>query len=130
MDAVDIALVLPKVGNVDELLGSDQAIERTARQLGDQWLAPEPFGIVESLVYGHSAEAVSLAQEHIADLGLADARGLRQHRVKHRLQLARRAGNDLEHVAGRGLLLQRLGQIVGALAQLVESRAFSIAITA
>ena len=40
--------------------------------------------------------------------------------VEHRLQLARRAGDDLEHVGGRGLLLQRLGEIVGALAQLVE----------
>ena len=28
--------------------------------------------------------------------------------------------DDLEHLRGRGLLLQRLGQIVGALAQLVE----------
>ena len=35
-------------------------------------------------------------------------------------QLARRAGDDLQHLAGRGLLLQRLGEIVGALAQFVE----------
>ena len=40
--------------------------------------------------------------------------------LEHRLQVARRAGDDLQHLAGRGLLLQRLGQIIGALAQLVE----------
>ena len=46
--------------------------------------------------------------------------GILQHGLEHRLQIARRAGDDLQHLAGRGLLLQRLGQIVGALAQLVE----------
>ena len=46
--------------------------------------------------------------------------GVFQHRLEHRLQLARRAGDDLQHLRGRGLLLQRLGEIVGALAQLVE----------
>ena len=35
-------------------------------------------------------------------------------------KLARRAGDDLQHLGGRGLLLQRFGEIVGALAQLVE----------
>ena len=39
---------------------------------------------------------------------------------EHRLQLAGRTADDLEHLGGRGLLLQRLGEIVGALAQLVE----------
>ena len=43
-----------------------------------------------------------------------------QHGLEHRLQLAGRAGDDLKHLRGRGLLLQRLGEIVGALAQLVE----------
>ena len=36
------------------------------------------------------------------------------------LQIERRAADDLEHVGGRGLLLQRFGEIVGALAQFVE----------
>ena len=38
--------------------------------------------------------------------------------------------DDLEHLGGRGLLLQRFGEIVGALAQLVSRRAFSMAMTA
>ena len=41
-------------------------------------------------------------------------------RVEHRLQIERRAADDLEHVGGGGLLLQRFGQIVGALLHLVE----------
>ena len=69
----------------------------------------------------HSAEAVCLRSSYSsAELGLADARRVLQHRLEHRLQFARRAGDDLQHLRGRGLLLQRLGQIVGALAQLVE----------
>ena len=56
--------------------------------------------------------------------------GVRQHRVEHRLQVARRAADDLQHLAGRGLLLQRLGEIVGALAHSLSSRVFSMAMTA
>ena len=36
------------------------------------------------------------------------------------LKIEGRAADDLEHVGGRGLLLQRFAQIVGALAQFVE----------
>ena len=35
-------------------------------------------------------------------------------------QIAGRTGDDLEHLGGRGLLLQRFGEIVGALAQFAE----------
>ena len=40
--------------------------------------------------------------------------------LEHRLQLARRGGDDLQHFRGRGLLLQGLAQIIGALAQFLE----------
>src|SRR5262249_46539351 len=36
------------------------------------------------------------------------------------LQIERRAADDLEHVGGGGLLLQRFGEIAGTLTQLVE----------
>ena len=45
---------------------------------------------------------IGLAQPH---------RGFNQ-RVEHRLQIERRAADDLEHVGGRRLLLQRLAQLV------------------
>ena len=55
-----------------------------------------------------------------AEIGLADARRVLQHRLKHRLKFARRTVMTLQNLRGRGLLLQRLGKIVGALAQFVE----------
>ena len=52
-----------------------------------------------------------------AELGLADARRVLQHGLEHRLQLARRTGDDAQHLGGRGLLLELADS---ALAQLVE----------
>ena len=43
-----------------------------------------------------------------------------QHCLEHRLQIRPASCDDLQHLGGRGLLLQRLAEIVGALAQLVE----------
>ncbi len=40
--------------------------------------------------------------------------------IERRLRVGRRIADDFENFRGRGLLLQRLGEIVGALAQLVE----------
>src|SRR5262245_65428157 len=47
-----------------------------------------------------------------AELGLANAHRVRQHGLEYRLELARRTGNDLQHLRGRGLLLQRLGEFL------------------
>ena len=55
-----------------------------------------------------------------AEPGFAETHGIRQHDLKYRLQLARRAGNDVQHLRGCVLLLQCLGEITRALAQLVE----------
>jgi hypothetical protein len=46
--------------------------------------------------------------EHDAEMRLADAHRICQHRLKDRFELARRAADDAEHLRGRGLLLQRL----------------------
>ena len=48
----------------------------------------------------------------------------------HRVEIDGRAADDLEHVAGRGLVVERFLQIVGAWRNSVRSRAFSMAITA
>ena len=45
---------------------------------------------------------------------------IRQHRVKHRLQLAGRAVDDAQDLGGRGLLLQRFAQFARARLHLVE----------
>src|SRR5262249_33688978 len=43
---------------------------------------------------------------------LAQPRGRFDERVEHRLQIEGRAADDLEHVGGGGLLLQRLAKLV------------------
>ena len=55
--------------------------------------------------------------------GLAQAHRLFEHRVEHRREVAGRGIDDLQHLGGRGLLLQ-------ASRVSVISRAFSIAMTA
>jgi hypothetical protein len=47
-----------------------------------------------------------------APIGLAQPRRRLHERNKHRLQIEGRAADDLEHVGGGGLLLQRLSQLV------------------
>ena len=44
--------------------------------------------------------------------GFANAHRILQHGFENRLQFARRTADDLEHVRGRGLLLQRFAQLV------------------
>ena len=56
----------------------------------------------------------------MAELRLANAHGVFQHRLEHRLKFPRRTGDDLQHLGGRGLLLQRLREISGAMAQLIQ----------
>jgi hypothetical protein len=55
-----------------------------------------------------------------AEFSVAYASRVFQHSAKHRLQLAGRTADDLEHFRGGGLLFQRLREVVGALAQLTE----------
>src|SRR5262249_28877249 len=56
--------------------------------------------------------SVIFVQQKIAKLGVAYASGILQHRLEHWLQLAGRIADDLEHIGGSGLLLQRLAQLV------------------
>src|SRR5262249_49814148 len=55
-----------------------------------------------------------------AELGAAQASCVCQNGLKHWLQFGRRRTDDLKDLRGRGLLLQRFREIVGALAQLIE----------
>src|SRR5262245_50599055 len=48
----------------------------------------------------------------VGTLGFAQACRRFDQRVEYRLQIERRAANDLEHVGGGGLLLERLAQLV------------------
>src|SRR6516164_6761333 len=46
------------------------------------------------------------------EIGCTNARCIFQHRLENRLQFAGRTADDTEHLGGRGLLLQRLAQLV------------------
>jgi hypothetical protein len=71
-------------------------------------------------VQRRGAEGIAFAQPHGAGAGLAKLRGIRQHGREHGFQLAGRTADDLEDLGGRGLLLQRIAQIVSAFPKLLE----------
>ena len=63
--------------------------------------------------------AVAFAKHHGAKIGFADAGRVLQHRLEHWLQIAGRTGDDLEHLGGRSLLLQRLVTFASGLVELL-----------
>ena len=71
------------------------------------------------VVDGDPPVIVALEQHQAAELGVADAGGILQHGVEHRLQLTGRAGDDLEHLVV-AVCCSSDSEIVGALAQFVE----------
>ncbi len=108
------------VGDVDRLaVHEDPAGDRLATGLDrvgmheiDKGLRAAGFGLQPH----HLAVAQAYDSERCAAQRL---RGLGQ-RGEHRFQVEGRAADDLEHIGGRGLLLQGFAEIVGALAQFVE----------
>ena len=66
---------------------------------------------------------------NVAELGVTDANGVLQHGREHRLQIAGRAADNLEHLRRCGLLFQRLRRsaVCGAVRQ---QPCFSMAMTA
>ena len=63
------------------------------------------------IVRRNEMQGVALPAIDISKLGVADPYGFLKHGVKHRLKIARRAADNLEHLRSRGLLLQRLGKL-------------------
>ena len=57
---------------------------------------------------------VALGAEDRGLIGIAQPRRGLDHHGKHRLQIEGRAADDLQHVAGRGLVFQRFLKIGGA----------------
>ena len=57
---------------------------------------------------------------HDGELGVANANRILEHGRKHRLKITRGPADELEHVRRCRLLLQRFGEVGGALSQFVE----------
>ena len=69
------------------------------------------FGVIDRSS-SRAEVSLVLAGEYGRHIRLAQARGRLDQRVEHRLQIERRAADDLEHVGGGGLLLQGFAQLV------------------
>ena len=77
-------------------------------------------------MHRNGTESISLAEVHRAELGFTQPRGILEHGLEYRLQLAGRAADDPKHLRGGRLLLQclgkpllRLGKLVGPLVELL-----------
>ena len=68
----------------------------------------------------HIAVDLALAYQDRSGIGTAKPEGRFGHRVQHRLHIGGRAADDLEHVAGRGLVFERLFEIARAGLQFTE----------
>ena len=107
--ACEVALLASHVSDMLQLLGLDYASEWMKRAGFDNGFALPQFDPCRGCpTHRVHPEHAVLKQHEIAEMGLTDAGRALQHRAEHGLQLARRAGDDLEHLARRGLLLQRL----------------------
>jgi hypothetical protein len=89
--AVDIALILPEIGDVDDLLAPYKAIKWRARLIprSGHWVATEPVGIIGFAMHRYRTKILPFPEEQITDLGLTDTGRVFQHCVEYRLQLAR-----------------------------------------
>src|SRR5262245_17738183 len=57
------------------------------------------------------ADRTVFESKQSSKIRFADASRISEHGLEHRLQLTGRTRDDLEHLRGRGLLLQRLGEL-------------------
>src|ERR1700693_3884677 len=83
-------------------------------------LLPEPAIGRRNIVQMRGVITLAIVEQDVAEFGFANPQGVREHRLKYGLHIARRRADDPEHLRRRRLLLQRLAEIVGALAQFVE----------
>src|SRR5262249_22419419 len=106
---------------MDHLLGLCNTAKAGTRAGTEHGMEPSMLGICwRRVMQRGDAKAVTLAYAQVSKSSLADARSICQHRLKHRLKLAGRSTDDLQHFRGRRLLLQCFTQIIRALLQLVE----------
>ncbi len=73
----------------------------------------------EPVIRRHPVD-IADATVHQGHLGLTQPRGGFDQRIEHRLQVEGRAADDLQHIADRGLVFERLLQVLGALTQFAQ----------
>ena len=126
-----VFLVLRHVGNQHDGAQQARASGRPILRSSSSGMAPQQFrkfrrapGLRHEL-----EDAVPVEGDHAVGRIAEFDRGPGQA-VEHRVQIERRAADDLQHLSGRGLLLQRLAQVAVLAFTSSNSRAFSMAIAA
>ncbi len=98
--ALDVGLMRPNVGDVDDLVGYGETTKSGVRPRTDQWFALACLGICgRGVVHSNNAEGICLADEQRAERGLAEPRRVHQYGFEHGLQVAGRTRDDTQHVA-------------------------------
>src|SRR5262249_18494109 len=99
---------------VDLLCPYDMLNRATWRRSITALLAPEEkFGKAgRHVMHRTHVQCAILVQVQHAELGVANTHRVFEHGIEHGLEGTRRARYDLEHLAGRRLLLQRFTQFV------------------
>ena len=101
----DVALVLLQIGDVDHRFGRQHTTDRVFRTRTKRY-APASLGEGRRrIVRRDEVQGVAVPAVDISKLGVADADRILQHGCKHRLKIAGRAADNLEHLRGGGLLL-------------------------
>src|SRR5262249_52400408 len=99
------------VGDVCDLLRVSDMVEDTGRATRRNRIALAISGPrLRCIVQRDVPEYIAFVEQQVAEAGLADANGVLKHSLEHWLQFAGRAADDLEHLGGGRLLLQRLAQ--------------------
>jgi hypothetical protein len=101
--------------DVNDLFGlgetAKNSFESRMSGIHDGFAPPHFFIRGRGVVHRGDPKRISFMEVERAEIGLAQPRRVRQHCLENGLQLAWRAGDDLEHLGGRRLLLQRLGKV-------------------
>ena len=117
-EPVRIVNMRRNVIDLDHLLRGGSSPESGVRRRPETQLASACLGIGgRRVVQRDGAKRISFAKPKRAEFGLTNASGIRKHRLEHWLQLTRRATDDTQHLRGRGLLLQRLGESLPGLSE-------------
>src|SRR5262245_27163800 len=88
-------------------------VEDTGRATRRNWIALAISGPrLRCIVQRYVPEYIAFVEQQVAEAGLADTNSVLKHSFEHWLKLAGRARNDLQHVGGGGLLLERFAQFV------------------
>src|SRR5262249_42437084 len=107
--SVEIMRLVHDVCNLNRLFCCHHTSERRLGWGADQWIATSLLNeCLRCTMHRNNPKSISFASIQSTELGLADASRILQHRLEHRLQLARRTTNDAQHLGRRRLLLKRL----------------------